>query len=59
MFNSILLGFRAIIRLFRSRRNLALENLVLGQQVVVLKRRHPLPNLGLLDKLSCVAVRRI
>jgi putative transposase len=48
----------ALIRLFRSRRNLVLENLALRQQLAVLKRRHPRPRLDLLDKLFWVAIRR-
>jgi hypothetical protein len=55
MFN---LWVGALIRLFRSRRNLVLENLTLRQQLAVLKRRHPRPRLDLLDKLFWVAVRR-
>jgi putative transposase len=42
----------------RARRGLLLENLVLRQQLGVLKRRHPRPKLDLLDKLFWVAVRR-
>jgi putative transposase len=34
------------------------ENLVLRQQLAVLKRRHPRPSLGLFDKLFWVVVRR-
>src|SRR5258708_40066498 len=55
MFN---LWVGALIRLFRSRRNLVLENLTLRQQLAVLKRRHPRPRLARLDKLFWVAVRR-
>jgi putative transposase len=36
-----------------------LESLALRQQLVVLKRRHPKPRLGLLDKLFWVALRRL
>jgi hypothetical protein len=39
----------ALIRLFRGCGNLVLEKLVLRQQLAVLKRRHPRPNLGLFD----------
>jgi hypothetical protein len=38
---------------------LMLENLALRQQLVVLKRRHPKPRLGLLDKVFWVALRRL
>src|ERR1700730_3071491 len=41
-----------------SRGNLVLENLLLRQQVAVLKRRHRRPSIGLLDKLFWVVVRR-
>jgi hypothetical protein len=47
----LFLWIGALIRLFRSQGNLVLENLVLRQQLAVLKRRHPRPSLGLLDKL--------
>src|SRR6476620_11225591 len=47
-----------LVRLLRARRSLLLENLALRQQLAVLKRRHPRPRLGLLDKLFWVAVRR-
>lgn len=58
MFNLFLLWFGALRHLFRSRRNLVLENLVLRQQLVVLKRRHPRLRLGALDKLFWIAARR-
>src|SRR5271157_1681652 len=51
MFNLFLLCFGVLIRLFRSRRRLVLENLALRQQLAVLKRRHPRPRLDLFDKL--------
>ena len=43
----------------RARRSLLLENLVLRQQLALLKRRHPSPRIRLLDKLFWVGVRRI
>src|SRR5258707_3494003 len=58
MFSLLLLWIGALIRLFRSRGNLVLENLVLRQQLAVLKRRHPRPSIGSLDKLFWVVVRR-
>src|SRR6266852_7387857 len=58
MFSLILLWIGALIRLFRSRGNLVLENLVLLQQLAMLKRRHRRPSIGLLDKLFWVVVRR-
>jgi len=51
MFNLVLLCLGVLIRLFRSRRRLVLENLALRQQLGVLKRRHPRPRLDLFDKL--------
>jgi putative transposase len=58
MFSLLLLWIGALVRLLRSRRNLALENLVLRQQLAVLKRRHPRPRLALVDKLFWVAASR-
>ena len=49
----------AILRLFRARRGLLLENLALRQQLAALKRRHPKPRLTLLDKLFWVVARRV
>jgi putative transposase len=57
-FSLLFLWIGALIRLFRNRGNLVLENLVLRQQLAVLKRRHPRPSLGLFDKLFWVVVRR-
>jgi len=47
-----------MIRFFRSRRNLVLENLVLRQQLALLKRRRPRPRLALVVKLFWVTVSR-
>jgi hypothetical protein len=58
MFSLLFLCMGALIRLFRNRGNLVLENLVLRQQLAVLKRRHPRPSLGFFDKLFWVVVRR-
>src|SRR6266851_1843356 len=58
MFSLLLLWIGALIRLFRSHGNLVLENLVLRQQLAVLKRRHRRPSISLLDKLFWVIVRR-
>jgi putative transposase len=58
MFDLFCLWLGAVLRIFRNRQNLLLENLVLRQQLVVLKRRHPKPKLGLLDKLFWVAARQ-
>src|SRR5947209_14426395 len=49
----------SIVRLFRTRRNLLLENLALRQQLTVLKRRHPRPRLTAFDKFFWVLVRGV
>lgn len=48
----------AILRLFRGRHTLLLENLALRQQLAALKRRHPRPRVAVFDKLFWVAARR-
>ena len=58
MYRFIVLSFGTLVRLLRARRSLLLENLALRQQLAVLKRRHPKPRIGWLDKLFWVAVRR-
>jgi putative transposase len=58
MFDFFRLWCGAILRTFRSRRSLMLENLALRQQVVILKRKHPKPKLGPLDELFWVVARR-
>jgi hypothetical protein len=58
MVRIFLLWFGTLARLFLSRRELVLENLVLRQQLVVLKRRHPQPRLGIFDKVFWLGVRR-
>src|SRR5712671_418752 len=52
----LLLG--TILCLFRGRRSLLLENLVLRQQLVTLKRRRRKPRLTILDKIFWVLARR-
>src|SRR5437660_9843019 len=47
-----------ILRLFRARRNLLLENLALRQQLAALKRRHPRPRLAAFDKVFWVLARK-
>jgi putative transposase len=59
MFNLLLLWFGALFRLCRCRRNLLLENLVLRQQLAVLKRRHRRPSLAIFDRLFWVVARRV
>jgi len=58
MFQLIRLCFGSLVRLFRRRGSLVLENLVLRQQLAVLKQRHPRPHLRVIDKLFWVAIRR-
>ncbi len=58
MFDLFRLWCGAIVRTFRSRRGLMLENLALPQQLAVLKRKHPRPKLGPLDKLFWVVALR-
>ena len=58
MIGTIGLLVGSFLRLFRSRRRLLLENLVLRQQLATLKRRHRRARLDLVDKLFWVAVRR-
>ena len=58
MFRFIVLSIGTLVPLWRVRRSLLLENLALRQQLAVLKRRHPKPRIGLLDKHFWVAVRR-
>src|SRR6266403_1262314 len=59
MFRFVGLCFGMLVRLFRERRSLLLENLALRQQLVALKRRHPRPSLGLFDKFFWVIARRV
>src|SRR5712692_8454453 len=58
MFRFIGLCLGALVRFFRVRRSLLLENLALRQQLAVLKRRCRRPCLGPFDKLFWVAVSR-
>src|SRR5260370_8064231 len=59
MVRFVRLCFGTLVRLFFRREGLLLENLSLGEQVVMLKRRHPRPSLGLLDKLFWVIAQRV
>ena len=58
MFRILWLLVTTTFRCFHSRRSLLLENLVLRQQLAVLKRKHPRPRLQLFDKLFWVLARR-
>src|ERR1700751_1597627 len=52
------LGLGLLTRCFRSHRSLLLENLTLRQQLAVLKRKHPRPPMGGVEKIFWVFVRR-
>ena len=58
MVRFLLLWLVAILRLFRSRQDLLVENLALRQQLSVFKRRNRPPKLAVLDKLFWVLARR-
>ena len=47
------------IQIFRSRRDLLLENLALRQQLAVLKQRHPQPRFAATDRLFWLILRRV
>ena len=59
MFRVFKLSFGVITRLFCKRDHLLLENLVLRQQLSVLKRKHGRPKLTRLDRWFWVAVSRL
>ena len=59
MFNWLGIIVRALRSALRSRRELALENLVLRQQIAVLKRRHPRPRSTGADRSFWVPISRI
>jgi putative transposase len=59
MFNLLFLCFGALVRAFRDRRNLLLENLALRQQLAVLKRRRPRPRLDLFDRFFWITARQL
>ena len=58
MFYVIGLLLASIFRLFPTRGSLLIENLVLRQQLAVLKRKHPRPRLDAIDRLFWVLARR-
>ena len=58
MINAIGLLLGAILRLFRARRTLLLENLALRQQLAALKRKYSRPRLTVFDKLFWVLAQR-
>jgi len=56
VFSELMSGF--LLRVFRFRRNLLMDNLVLRQQLSVLRGRHHKPKLLPVDKLFWVAVQQ-
>jgi hypothetical protein len=58
MFDLFRLWLGAVLRGFRTRRSLMLENVALRQQLAVFKRQQPRPRLGAMDRLFWVVARR-
>jgi putative transposase len=58
MVQTIGLLLSSFLRSFRNRRSLLLENLVLRQQLAVLKRKHPRPQLNVLDWFFWILAHR-
>src|SRR5437588_1017162 len=58
MFRYVGLGLGLLTRCLQSHRSLLLENLALRQQLAVLKRKHPRPRMGRVDKIFWVFARR-
>jgi putative transposase len=58
MFSAFQLLVGSILRIVRTRSNLWLENLALRQQLAVLKKRHPRPQIGPFDNMFWVLARR-
>jgi putative transposase len=59
MLRSFWLLLCLVVRLFRSQRNLLLENLALRQQLLTLKRQNPKPRLSHFDHLFWVIARQV
>ena len=51
--------FHLIRAVFRSRSELAIENLALRQQLAVLKAKGPRPRLTLIDRVFWISLRRL
>src|SRR5437016_9749718 len=58
MFGFVRLWVGILVRLFRCRRCLLIENLALRQQLAVFKRQNSRPRLAAADKLFWVLLRR-
>ena len=59
MLEVVQLWIGILVRLFRSRQSLLMENLALRQQLVVFKRHNSRPRLAVFDKLFWVFLRRL
>ena len=59
MIHASLIFISSLVSIFKLRRNLALENLALRQQLAVYQRRHPRPQLRLRDRLFWVWLSKI
>ncbi len=59
MLRLILNVFHLIRAVFRSRSELAIENLALRQQLAVLKAKGPRPRLTLIDRVFWISLRRL
>ena len=58
MYDLLWLWLGVLLRLFRSRQTVMIENLALRQQLAVFKRQRRRPRLGTMDKLFWVILRR-
>ena len=58
MFGIVRLWVGVLVRWFRSRQRLLIENLALRQQLAVFKRQHSRPRLATTDKLFWVLLHR-
>jgi hypothetical protein len=58
MFGYVGLWLGLLTRCLQSHQSLLLENLVLRQQLAVLKRKHPKPRMDAVDKIFWVFARR-
>src|SRR5215469_15215897 len=59
MLSVLWLALGSLLRMFRNRRDLVFENVVLRQQLTMLKRRRPRPALNLFNKLFWVVISRL
>ena len=59
MLRLVLLVFGALVTVFRSRRDLVLENLVLKQQLAAFKAKSHRPRIRVCDRAFWIVVRRL